>query len=291
MKQQREPVRRRFLRRGLKAAAGLLAIAAAAVLNLPALPARADGPAPSSPSSVFFDQNLDAQIPLDVTFQNEEGQTVRLGDYVGSTPIVLTLNYYHCPNLCSLELDQLAQSFADLEWTLGKQYQVVTVSIDPRETPAQAAESKWLRLRAYARPNTGPGWHFLVGDEASIARLTQTVGFHYTYDAQLDEYEHPTGVIVLTPQGKVARYLYGVDFPSTDLRLALTEASLGKIGSPVEQILLYCYHYDPATGRYSLAILDMTRWLGVMTVFALGGFLFFMFRRDFRQNRAKDFNE
>ncbi len=248
-------------------------------------PTYADGPAPNSLKGVYFDQNLNAQVPLNLTFVDDEGKTVQLADYFNRKPIVLTLNYYHCPNLCSLELDQLAQSMADLQWNIGDEYEVVTVSIDPRETTAEAVESKWERLRAYARPNTGPGWHFLTGDQAAIASLTQAVGFHYVYDAKNDEYEHPTGVIVLTPQGKIARYLYGVDFPEKDLRLALTEASQGKIGSPVEQILLYCYHYDPVLGRYSLAATNLVQAGGILTVIVLGGFLFVMFRRDLKKDR------
>jgi protein SCO1/2 len=250
-----------------------------------ALPAHADGPAPNRIQGVYFDQNLNAQVPLNLTFVDDEGKTVRLADYLKDKPIVLTLNYYHCPNLCSLELDQLAQSMADLQWSLGDQYEVVTVSIDPRETTAQAAASKWERLRAYARVGAGPGWHFLTGEQASILSLTQAVGFHYAYDARDDEYEHPTGVVVLTPQGKIARYLYGVDFPAKDLRLALTEASQGKIGSPVEQILLYCYHYDPVTGRYSVAAMNLVQAGGILTVIGLGGFLFVMFRRDLKRDR------
>ncbi len=250
-----------------------------------AAPAYADGPAPDSLKSVYFDQNLNAQVPLNLSFVDDQGNPIQLANYFGSKPVILTLNYYHCPNLCSLELDQLAQSMADLQWTLGDQYEVVTISIDPRETTAQAAESKWEHLRAYARANTGPGWHFLTGDQASITRLTQAVGFHYVYDAKNDEYQHPTGVIVLTPQGKVSRYLYGTDFPVNDLRLALTEASNGKIGSPVEQILLYCYHYDPVLGRYSLAATNLVQAGGILTVIVLGGFLFVMFRRDLKKDK------
>ncbi len=268
------------MRQALAAVLGLLAVA------LFAGAAHAQAPGPDSLKQVWFDQKLNAQVPLDLTFRDDEDNIVRLSDYFGKQPIVLTLNYYHCPNLCSLELDQLAQTMADLQWTMGDQYQVVTVSIDPRETPELAAESKWLRLRAYARPNTGPGWHFLTGDQAAITSLTQAVGFHYVYDPTLDEYEHPTGVMVLTPQGKIARYLYGVDFQSNDLKLALTEAGQGKIGSPVDQLLLYCYTYDPSKGRYSLVATNAVRVGGVATMFLVGGFLFVMFRRDLRKDRA-----
>ncbi len=245
----------------------------------------ADNPPNQTMDGVRFDQKLNAQVPLDLAFTDDEGNPVKLGDYFRSKPIVLTLNYYHCPNLCSLEMDQLAGSMADLQWNLGDEYEVVTVSIDPRESPAQAAESKWERLRAYARANTGPGWHFLVGSQASVTALTEAVGFHYVYDAKNDEFEHPTGVMVLTPQGRISRYLYGTDFPSTDLKLALIEASANKIGSPVEQLLLYCYTYDPAKGRYSLTILNATRVAGIGTILVLGGWLFTWWRRDLRRDK------
>jgi protein SCO1 len=269
-----------------RAASLILALVAALLVTLAAVPAaRADGPASDPLKGVYFDQKLNAQVPLNLTFRDDNDQPVKLGDYFGRKPIILTLNYYHCPNLCSLEMDQLAQSLADLKWNLGDEYEVVTVSIDPRETPALAAESKWQRLRAYARVGTGPGWHFLTGDQAAITSLTEAVGFHYVYDAKNDEYMHPTGVIVLTPQGKIARYLYGTDFPSTDLRLALVEASQGQIGSPVDRVLLLCYTYDPTQGRYNLIVYNLVRAAGVGTMLLLGGFLFVMWRRDLKQDR------
>ena len=246
-------------------------------------PVHAQGPLTDVKTDVAFDQNLDAQVPLDLVFRDEDGQTVKLGDYFGNRPVILTLNYFHCPNLCLFELDQLTGALTDLSFNLGDEYAVVSVSIDPRETPQLAAEAKWQYVRKYARPNRGAGWHFLTGDEAAIEALTRTVGFHYAYDAATDEYAHPTGLIILTPQGKIARYLYGVDYVSRDLRLALVEASQNQIGSAVDQILLLCYRYDAANGKYSSLVLSLARWTGAATVVVMGVFLGWLWRRDLKQ--------
>jgi protein SCO1/2 len=165
---------------------------------------------------------------------------------------------------------------------VGKEFTVLTVSFNPKETPAQAAEKKQIALESYARPGAAPGWHFLTGDETSIRQLTQAVGFRYTYDQETQQFAHASGIMVLTPQGKLARYFYGIEYAPKDVRLGLVEASEGKVGSPVDQMLLLCYHYDPVTGQYGVVIMNVLRLAGIATVLALGAFMFIMFRRDRR---------
>jgi protein SCO1/2 len=229
---------------------------------------------------VAFEQSLGESIPPDLVFRDEAGERVRLGDYFGTRPVILTMAYYHCPMLCGLVLDGLAQSLRQLRFTLGEQFVVVTVSFDPRETPAHAAAKKVQALRSYARSGTAAGWHFLTGEEASIRQLTQAVGFRYAYDADNGQFAHAAGLLVLTPQGRIARALYGVEFTPKDVRLALVEASAGRIGSPVDQLLLFCSRYDPTTGQYGLVIMNVLRLAGLMVVVALGGFMLVMFRRE-----------
>ncbi len=252
------------------------------VSALPSM-AEAQGPITNLNQDARFEQQPGAQVPPDLVFRDETGAPVKLGDYFGKKPVILTLNYYNCPNMCTLDLDTLTQTLADLKFNLGDEYAVVTVSIDPRETPDMAAGARWEYVRDYGRPGRGDGWHFLTGDEASIERLANVVGFHYAYDAANDEYAHPIGLIVLTPEGKVARYIYGVDYAARDLELALVEASQNKIGSVVDQLMLICYHYDPANGRYSTVILEVVRWAGIATVAGLGIFLGLLFRADFKR--------
>ncbi len=257
----------------------LLALGLGLFGALPA-PARADDPGTDVSAAAGFDQKLGAQVPLDAGFVDESGRPVRLGDYLGSRPLILTLNYLRCPNLCSLELDQLTGSLSDLPFNLGDEYAVITVSIDPRDTPEYAAEKKWQYVRSYARPGQGDAWHFLTGREPAIRALADSVGFYYAYDAKTDEYAHPIGIVILTPEGRVARYIYGVDYPSRDLRLALVEASENKIGSAIDQILLLCYRYDPAQGRYSTFVLNLVRVSGILTVLGMGLFIGWLLRKD-----------
>jgi protein SCO1 len=235
---------------------------------------------------VGFEQRLGASIPLDLLLRDEAGKTVRLGDYFGTRPVILTMAYYNCPMLCGLVLDGLAQSLRGLRFNLGEQFVVVTVSFDPGEIPAHATAKKDQFLRSYARPGAVDGWHFLTGDAASIQQLTQAIGFRYAYDAENRQFAHAAGLVVLTPQGEIARYLYGIEFAPKDVRLALVEASAGQIGSPVDQLLLFCSRYDPSTGQYGLIIMHVLRLSGLMTVVVLGGFLTVMFRRERR--RIKD---
>jgi len=243
---------------------------------------------PSMPSSsipkplreIGFDQNLDRQVPLDLPFADEQGRRVRLGDFFGTQPVVLALVYYDCPMLCTLVLNSLASTLSVLSLDPGKDFEIVAVSFDPREKPPLAAAKKAAYLERYRRPAAAAGWHFLTGDQESIDRLTKAVGFRYVWDDGLKQFAHPTGIIVLTPQGRPARYLFGVEYGPRDLRLAIVEASAGTIGTPVDQLLLYCYHYDPETGRYGFLVMRAVRIAGTATVLALVSFIYLMVRRE-----------
>jgi protein SCO1/2 len=234
---------------------------------------------------VGFDQRLNAQVPLDLAFNDEAGQPIRLGDYFGSKPVILVLAYYRCPMLCTQVLNGLVRALLDITFDVGKEFNVVTVSFDPRETPALAAAKKKTYLERYGRPGAEAGWHFLTGTEDSIRRLTVAVGFRYTYDAKKDQFAHASGIMVLTPSGKISRYFYDITYSPRDVRLGLVEASANRIGSPVDQILLYCFHYDPAEGRYGVIIMNFVRLGGVLTVVAIGTFLFIMWRQERRKAR------
>jgi protein SCO1/2 len=236
--------------------------------------------APGILASIAFEQRLNAQVPTDLAFRDVAGQTVQLRDYLGHKPVILTLNYYNCPMLCPLVLEGLLRSLRVLSFNIGEQFDVVTVSIDPRETPALAAATKARYVRDYGRPGVAAGWHFLTGDEAPIQSLAQAVGFHYAYDAARGEYAHAAGLMILTSQGKISRYMYGIEFSPRDLRLALVEAATDTIGSPVDQLLLFCYHYDPATGRYTLMVTRALQLASMATVLCLAGFVAVMVRRD-----------
>jgi protein SCO1 len=229
-------------------------------------------------AAVAFEQRLNEPVPLDLAFRDEASNAVQLGDYLGQKPIILTLNYYECPMLCPLVLEGLVHSLRALSFAIGEQFDVVTVSINPGETAALAAETKARYTRGYGRPNAAAGWHFLTGDAASIQQLTQAVGFRYAYDGGKDQYAHAAGIMVLTPQGRISRYFYGIEFSPRDLRLALVEAAANTIGSPVDRLLLFCYHYDPATGRYTLVVRRALQLAGLATVLSLAGFMVVMFR-------------
>lgn len=232
---------------------------------------------------VRFEQKLNSQIPLELTFRNESDQPVQLAEYFGQKPVILVFAYYECPMLCTLVLNGLLDSLEELAFDAGDQFQVVTVSIDPDETPALAAEKKDVYLEFYGRPGADKGWHFLTGNQAAIEELTQAAGFYYQYDPEQDEYAHPTGIIIVTPEGKIARYLYGIKYPSRDVRLGLVEAAENKIGSAVDQVLLACYHYDPSVGKYNLAIMNIIRIAGLATVAVLGAVVLVMLRRERRK--------
>jgi len=231
---------------------------------------------------IGFDQRLGEQVPLDLTFRDEVGAPVLLRSYFGNKPVIMLLTYYNCTMLCPLLLDGLVRTMRGIAFDVGKQFNVLTVSINPREGPVIASQRKELYIQRYGRRGAEDGWHFLTGQEASIRRLAQAIGYRYVYDAKKDEYAHAAGILLLTPEGRVSRYLYGVEFSPRDLRLGLVEAAAHTIGSPVDQLLLYCYHYDPLTGKYGLIIMNVIRVAGFATVLMLGSFMLVMFRRDHR---------
>ena len=231
---------------------------------------------------VGIDQRLGETIPADITLLDEQGATVRLGDYFGDKPVILALVYYECPMLCSLQSQGLLRSVRALSLDAGADYRIVTVSFDPGETPDLAAAQKSDYLARYGRDGAEEGWTFLTGDAASIERLTNAVGYRVRYDPETDLYSHASAIMVVTPGRQLSRYFYGIDYPARDLRLALVEASQGGVGSLIDQVLLYCFRYDPALGRYSLAILNVVRLMGVATVLAIVGFMGLMLRRERR---------
>ena len=245
-----------------------------------ALPA---APNPKFLDGVGIDQNVGAQVPLDLEFHDENGKRVRLGDYFDGTkkPVILTLVYYKCPQVqsCTLELNDLNRGMNGLTMSAGDDFDVVTISFDPHEGPELAADEKEIYMQSYRRIHAAQGWHFLTGDEESLKKLTAAVGFHYRYDPKFEQYVHPTGLIVLTPKGVISRYFFGIDYDLKDLRLSLEEASSGKIGGLTDKILLYCFHYDPTSGKYSFRIIQLMQLGAVLTVGALGAFWFAMAKK------------
>ena len=229
---------------------------------------------------VAFEQRLNQQLPLDLPFKNEAGETVKLGDYFGRKPVVLAFVYYECPMLCTQVLNGLESALRVIHESIGREFDVVTVSFDPRETPVLAAGKKKAYLDRYQRPSAEQGWHFLTGDEASIAALTRAAGFSYVYDEDTKQFAHASGIVVATPAGKLSRYFFGIDYSPRDLKFALIESSNEKIGSLVDRLLLYCYHYDPATGNYGFMAMRAVRIGGAVTLVALFGFMFVSIRRE-----------
>jgi protein SCO1/2 len=230
--------------------------------------------------NVGIEQHLDAQVPPDLTFRDETGKTVKLADYFGRKPLILNLVYYNCTMLCGEALAGLASAMRLVKFDVGNEFDVVTVSFDPRETPEMAAAKKKDYVGRYGRPNAAAGWHFLTGQPESINALTKAVGFQYQYDAKTNQYAHATAIMVLTPQGHISRYFYGVDFPPKDLRMGLVEASQGRIGNAVDAVLLYCYHYDPETGKYGAMVANILRLAAAATILFMGTFLFILWRLD-----------
>jgi len=230
--------------------------------------------------NVGIEQRLDAQVPADLAFVDDTGRPVKLGDYFGKKPLILNLVYYTCPMLCGEALSGLSASMKMIKFDVGKEFEVVTVSFNPKETPEMAAAKKKEFVRRYGRAGAESGWHFLTGSPDSIDALTKAVGFQYQYDPRNNQYAHATAIMVLTPGGRISRYFYGVDFPPKDLRMGLVEASSGKIGNPVDQVLLYCYHYDPATGKYGAVVSNMLKVGGALTVLLLGGMILIFLRLD-----------
>ncbi len=235
---------------------------------------------PPGLKNVGIQQNLNEPIPPGAEFRDESGQEVKLGDYFGSRPMILNLVYYKCPMLCSEVLAGLTSALKPMKLDIGKDFDVLTISFDPRETPQDATASKAEYLKRYGRSGAEKGWHFLTGPQESIDAVTKAAGFQYEYNQQTGQFAHSTAILVLTPEGKIAQYYYGVEFPTKDLRLALVQASQNKIGSVVDQILLYCYHYDPGAGRYGLMVSRVLRLAGLATMLILGGFIILMLRRE-----------
>ena len=231
---------------------------------------------------IGIDQKLGDQLPLDLRFVDSEGNTVHLRDFFGEKPIILSLVYFDCPMLCTQVINSLLRAMNVLSFGAGTEFDVLTISIDPGETPELAKAKKIEYLKNYRGREGSTGWHFLTGDQQQIEQLTAAVGFRYEYDEPTDQYIHASGIMVLTPDGKLARYFYGIDYPPRDLRWGLVEAADGAIGNPVDQLLLLCYSYDPMTGKYGLYIRNSLRIGGLATVLALGSFIFVMLRRERR---------
>jgi protein SCO1/2 len=246
-------------------------------------------PASENPfANIGLEQHLNTQIPLALQFRDENGTAVRLGDYFGEKPVILSFAYYDCPMLCTMVINGLIRTLRTMSLSAGTEFNIVTVSFNPNDKPAMAAVKRQSSLQSYSREGADSGWHFLVGDEAAVRQLTEAVGFRYAYDEQTKQYQHPTGIMILTPDGKLSRYFYGLEYAPRDVRLGLVEASAGKIGSPVDQVLLLCFHYDPVTGKYGLIITRALQLAGLATVLALGAFMLISFRRDRRDKITGD---
>ena len=279
---RRPPAASRRTAAAVLAALGVLTIVAAAHAQVPPPPPSAS---PGILDRVGIDQNgLGTAIPLDLGFRSETGEPVELGRFFGRKPVVLALVYYRCPMLCTMVLNGMLAAFKSLRLEAGSDFEVVVVSFDHRETPELAAAKKESCLREYGRPGTAAGWHFLTGGEESIRRLCEACGFRYFYDARTDQYAHGSGIMVLTPAGVLSRYFYGIEYGPRDVRLALIEAADRRIGTPADQLLLYCFHYDPKSARYSFAIMRLVRTLGVATVLAMVGGIIILRRREHGQN-------
>jgi protein SCO1/2 len=237
---------------------------------------------PGPLANVGFEQKLDTQLPLDLPFTDEDGRAVKLGDYFGRKPVVLAFVYYECPMLCTQVLNGLESALRVLDESAGREYSVVTVSFDARETAVLAAGKKKVYLERYGRPESAAGWHFLTGSQASIDALTSAAGFHYAWDEASQQFAHASGIIVATPAGRLSRYFFGIEYSPRDVKFALMESSLERIGSLADQLLLYCYHYDPKTGNYGFVAMRAVRIGGAVTLLALVGFVFVSIRRDHR---------
>lgn len=240
---------------------------------------RAQSSLPAPLREVRFDQKLDEQVPLELEFQDESGKKVRLGDLFAGKPVILNLAYFRCPMLCDQVLNGMVRVMLDLPLDIGKDFEVITVSFDPRETPEMAVAKKETYLQRYGRPGAEAGWHFLTGSAPAIERLCEAVGFRYSYDPVNDQFAHAAGIVVLTPAGKVSRYFYDIRYSPRDLRLGLVEASANRIGSAVDQVLLFCFHYDPLQGKYGVAVMNFVRIGGVLTVVGVAVFFTYLCRR------------
>jgi protein SCO1 len=261
----------------------LMSAAVSAQGNAPGLrpdPTMPSTTVPTALSRVSFEQRLNGQLPLDLPFRDDTGRTVRLGDYFGRKPVVLTFVYYECPMLCTEVLNGLESALRVMNETVGREFDVITVSFDPKETPVLAAGKKKAYLERYQRPEAAQGWHFLTGDQASIDALTEAAGFHFAWDEASHQFAHTSGIVIATPQGRLARYFFGVEYSPRDVKFALIESSNEKIGTLADRLLLYCYHYDPTTGNYGFVAMRAVRIGGAVTILALVGFVFVSLRRE-----------
>lgn len=238
------------------------------------------GAKPGILGRIGIDQRLNSQVPLDLPFVDEGGRTVRLGDFFGKRPVILALVYYECPMLCTLTLNGLVGALQANAFTPGQEFELVTVSFDARETHELASRKKAAYLARYQRPGAERGWHFLTGDSTSLRALTRAVGFRYAWDERSRQFAHPSGVVVLTPEGTIARYLYGVDYAPKDLRLAVVEAGAGRVGTPLDQVALFCFQYDAMRGRYSFVVVNLVRAAGVLTVLGMATLIVTLRRRE-----------
>lgn len=241
---------------------------------------------PGPLQDVGFDQRLGESVPLDAVFVDERGERVTLGDYFGERPVIMALVYYECPMLCTMVLNGLTSSLGVLEFDPGEEFEVVIVSFDSREGPAEARAARSTHVGRYDRPGTEEGWHFLTGDEVSVERVTRSLGFRYAWVPESNQFAHAAGIVALTPEGQIARYFYGIEYAPRDVRLGLVEAADNQIGSLVDQVLLYCFHYDPVVGKYSAAAMNILRLAAAATVLALGSFLILQWRRDRRRRTS-----
>jgi protein SCO1/2 len=259
-----------------------------ALLPLACLAAAPANPAYTPPAlkDVAIEQKLDVQVPSDLTFTDELGRPVKLSDYYSKRPLILALVYYECPMLCTMVLNDLTRSMNAMKMSCGDDFDVLTISFNPHDTPSLAHAKKQSYLRAYQRPNAAAGWHFLTGSQPSIDRLTDAVGFRYAWDAKFQQYAHASGIIILSPQGKTTRYFYGIDYAPADLQLSLAEAAGGKSASVSDRILLYCFHYDATTGRYTVMVNRIVQACGVGTALLLGLYITLNLRREKLQPRA-----
>jgi protein SCO1/2 len=267
------------------------AIAMSAALLAAAVPVRAQGMAPDDVGEpakakpgllkkIGIDQRLHQQVPLDLVFNDETGREVPLGEFFGKRPVILALVYYECPMLCTQVLNGVVSALGVLSFDVGREYDVIAVSINPKETPALAAQKKQAYLDRYKRPQTAAGWHFLTGKEENIQRLAAAVGFRYAFDEEIQQYAHGAGIEILTPRGVVSKYFYGIEYSARDIKFGLIEASEERIGTAIDSVLLLCYHYDPATGKYGATAIAAVRIGAVATVLAFLTFLFVSLRKE-----------
>jgi protein SCO1/2 len=273
----------------LIAASCVMALTGATHAQTPQGLARPGEPTSARPGilgKIAIDQRIGQPVPLDLPFADEHGRQVRLGDYFGKRPVILALVYYECPMLCTQVLNGLVSALGVINFDAGREFEVVAVSFNPKEGPGLASQKKANYLHRYGRPHTAAGWHFLTGTQESINRLADAIGFRYEFDEKTGQFAHGAGIELLTPGGTIARYFYGIEFSPRDIRFGLIEASQQRIGSAIDDVLLFCYHYDPTTGRYGAAILGLVRAGGIATVLAFAAFLIVSLRRERRSAAA-----